>query len=53
MFVAYACSCAFTVAVFVSVRWGVGLDLPDVPVNWGVKAIQVCIDNTLRAWTGC
>lgn len=42
MFMAYACSLAFTTAVFVSVRWGVGLDLPDVPVNWAVKAVQVC-----------
>ncbi|KAI5367332.1 hypothetical protein Slin15195_G024590 [Septoria linicola] len=40
MFVAYGCSLAFTIAVFVSVRWGVGLELRNVPINWGVRAVQ-------------
>ncbi|PPJ55176.1 hypothetical protein CBER1_05425 [Cercospora berteroae] len=40
MFAAFACAIGYTMAVFVSVRWGVGLELGDVPVNWATKAIQ-------------
>ncbi|KXT13540.1 hypothetical protein AC579_1395 [Pseudocercospora musae] len=40
MFIAYTCSVAFTIATFISVRWGVGLELRDVPLFWAERAIQ-------------
>lgn len=43
MFAAYATSIGFTISVFVSVRWGVGLELRDVPSFWAESAMQVCL----------
>ncbi|KXT05863.1 hypothetical protein AC578_1112 [Pseudocercospora eumusae] len=57
MFIAYTCSVAFTIATFISVRWGVGLELRDVPLFWAERAIQLSLmclylrlGNELRGW---
>lgn len=43
MLFAWLCSVGFTVASFVSVRWGVGLRLSDAPPSWGENAIKVSL----------
>ncbi|KAF2169243.1 hypothetical protein M409DRAFT_64975 [Zasmidium cellare ATCC 36951] len=40
MLVAYVFSIAFMIASYVSVRWGVGLELKDAPPYWATRAIQ-------------
>jgi hypothetical protein len=39
-FAAFAFIIGFAAAAFVSVRWGVGLAMSDVPSSWVVKAVQ-------------
>ncbi|CAK3952526.1 hypothetical protein DOTSEDRAFT_51841 [Lecanosticta acicola] len=40
LFVAYVFSFGFTIASYVSVRWGVGLDIANVPPDWAISAIK-------------
>ncbi|EME46327.1 hypothetical protein DOTSEDRAFT_51841 [Dothistroma septosporum NZE10] len=40
MFVGYAFAIAFTIASYASVRWGVGLELVNVPPFWAKRAVR-------------
>lgn len=41
MFAAYLCSIGFTIASYISVRWGVGLKVGTAPASWAANAVKV------------
>ena len=47
MFLGYAFAIAFTIASYVSIRWGVGLELENVPPFWARRAIQAIYVNEI------
>ena len=52
MFLGYAFAIAFTIASYVSIRWGVGLELEDVPPFWARRAIQaIYVEEIFYYWS--
>jgi hypothetical protein len=41
MYLAFLANIGYTVASYISIRWGVGLRMIEVPASWAVEAIKV------------